>query len=268
MEPTPKIDITTAHPGRVYDFYLGGKDNFPADREAGRRILSIAPESRDIARANRAFLQRVVRYLVRDQGIRQIIDIGTGLPTVGNVHEIAQQEARETRTVCIDNDPIVHVTARAILSGTTDRVAYVLGDARQPKAILTHPELESLIDLTQPVAVLMVAVLHFVADQDQPGQIVAAFRDSLASGSYLGLSHGTSDLHPRDQVEQAQATYQRSTAPFVLRPRAQIAGFFDGWDLVPPGLVQVPLWRPDGPAPGPAELAKMGLYGGVGRLPG
>jgi hypothetical protein len=266
MESIPEIDVTTAHPGRIYDFYLGGKDNFPADREAGRAILRIAPESRDIARANRAFLQRVVRYLVRDQGIRQIIDVGTGLPTAGNVHEVAQKEAPETRTVCIDNDPIVLVTARALLAGTTAQVAYVQADARQPETILAHPEVRALIDFTQPVALLMVAVLPFVADEDHPARIVTAFRDALAPGSYLGLSHGTSDLHPPEQVKKAEATYQQATVSFVLRTRAQITGFFDGWDLVPPGLVQVPLWRPDGPVPTPAELAKMGLYGGVARL--
>jgi SAM-dependent methyltransferase len=267
MEPgfaPAEIDTSRPHPARMYDAYLGGKDNYAADREAVRRILRVAPEVRDTARANRAFLQRAVRYLAGQAGIRQIIDIGTGIPSAGNVHEVADQAAPGTRVVYVDNDPIVHVHANALLTGRgTTRI--VLADLREPSAILEHPKVGELIDFRQPVGLLLVAIVHFLTDDDHPARIIATLRDALPPGSYLVLSHATGDFRT-GAAQQAAAVYDRATAPMTLRTHAQIAALFDGWDLVEPGLVQLPLWRPDGSPPRPKDLAKAWGYGGVARL--
>ncbi len=267
MEPgfsPSEIDTSRPHPARLYNYYLGDKDNYVVDREAAAEVLRAAPEVRAMARENRAFLQRAVRFLVGEAGIRQIIDIGTGIPSAGNVHEVARQVAPEVRVAYLDNDPIVHVHACALLTGDGN-TSIVLADLREPEAILAHPGVRELIDFSQPVAVLLIAIAHFLTDDEDPGRIIAALSDALAPGSYLALSHGTGDFHAEAAVSQATAVYDRATAPLVLRPYAQIAGFFTGFDLVDPGLVQVPLWRPDGRPPGPRELAKIGIYGGVGR---
>lgn len=260
-----EIDTTTPHPARIYDALLGGKDNYAADREAVRNLLRAAPEVRDSARANRAFLQRVVRFLVGEAGIRQIIDIGTGIPTAGNVHEVAGPIAPGVRVAYVDNDPVVHAHANALLTGT-GTTSIVLADLRDPEAILSHPKVTGLIDFTQPVAVLLVAILHFLTEQEDPARIVRAFRDAVPPGSYLALSHATADLRP--QAARAAATVYNQNHPastVTLRGHAQITAFFDGWDLVEPGLVQVPLWRPDGRPPGSRELTRAWVYGGVGR---
>ena len=267
MEPgfsPSEIDTSRPHPARMYDFYLGGKDNYPVDREAAQQVLRAAPEG--LARANRAFLQRVVRFLVGEAGIRQIIDIGTGIPGAGNVHEVAAEIAPGTRVVYADNDPIVHVHANALLtsSGST---RIVLADLREPGKILTHPKTRDLIDFSQPVALLLVAILHFIADDEDPAGLVAALRDALPPGSYLGLSHATNDFRT-ETAEVAAAVYNKATSPATLRSHAQIAAFFGDWDVVDPGLVQVPLWRPDGPPPEARDLRRMWIYGGVARHPG
>lgn len=259
-----QIDTTRPHPARMYNFYLGGRDNYLADREAATQVLRVVPEVRAIARENRAFLQRAVRFLVGEAGIRQIIDIGTGIPTEGNVHEVAQQIAPDVRVAYVDNDPIVHVHASALLTGT-GATKIVLADLREPEAVLAHPKIRDLIDFTQPVALMLIAILHFITDDEDPAQIIATFRDALPRGSYLALSHGTSDFHSEDAVSHGAKVYQRATAPLVLRSHAQISAFFDGFDVVDPGLVQLPLWRPAGKPPRPRDLAKMGIYGGVGR---
>ena len=219
-------------------------------------MLKAAPEVRDSARANRAFLQRVVRFLAGEAGIRQIIDVGTGIPAAGNVHEVAAQVAPGTRVAYVDNDPIMHVHANALLTGS-GTTSIILADLREPEATLVHPKVRALIDLTQPVALLLVAILHFITDQENPARILAVFRDKLPAGSYLALSHATADLRP-GAAQQAAAVYDQATSPVTLRTRAQVAAFFDGWDLVEPGLVQVPLWRPDG-KPAPAKGAGQGL---------
>lgn len=249
----------------MYDFYLGGKDNYLADRAAAREVLRAAPEVRAIARENRAFLRRVVRFLVRDAGIRQIIDIGTGIPTAGNVHEVAQGFAADVRVVYVDNDPIVNVHANALLTGT-GATGIVLADLREPGKILDHPQVRELIDFGQPVAVLLVAILHFVTDDEDPAEIVAVLREALAPGSYLALSHATGDFRA-EAASRAVAVYDRATSTATLRGRNQIAAYFGGFDLVEPGLVQVPLWRPDGKPPGRSTLSKIWIYGGVGRKP-
>jgi hypothetical protein len=266
MEPgfaLSEINTTTAHPARIYDALLGGQDNYAADREAVRKLLKTAPEVRDCALANRAFLQRAVRFLVGEAGIRQIIDIGTGIPATGNVHEIAGQIAPDTRVAYVDNDPIVHVHANALLTGT-GTTSIVLADLRDPEAILAHPKIGALIDFTQPVALLLVAIMHFISDPENPARIIAAFRDALPAGSYLALSHGTADLRP-EAARQAAAVYDQATSTFTPRSHAEVTEFFDGWDLVEPGLVQVPLWRPDGRPPRQKELSRVWVYGGVAR---
>ena len=269
MEPgfaASEIDTTTPHPARMYDALLGGKDNYLADQEAVRRMLKTAPEARDSARANRAFLQRAVRFLVGEAGIRQIIDIGTGIPAAGNVHQIAGEIALGTRVVYVDNDPIVHVHANALLTGSGS-TSIVLADLREPEVILEHPKTRALIDFSQPVGLLLVAILHFITDAENPARIVAALRDGLPGGSYLVLSHATGDQRP-DAAQSAADVYDGATSTVTLRGKAQVEALFDGWELVEPGVVQVPLWRPEGRKPRPKELDKAWVYGGVGRLAG
>jgi S-adenosyl methyltransferase len=258
-----EIDTTRPHPARMYDALLGGKDNYAADRQAVREVLRAAPEVRDSARANRAFLQRAVRYLAGEAGIRQFIDVGTGIPAAGNVHEVAAQATPGTRVAYVDNGPIVHVHANALLTGSGN-TSIVLADLRDPEGILAHPKVRALIDFTQPAALLLVAILHFITDREDPARILAVFRDALPAGSYLALSHATGDFRPV-AAQQAASVYDQATSPVVLRTRAQVAAFFDGWDLVEPGLVQVPLWRPDGKPPRPRELDRAWVYGGVAR---
>jgi hypothetical protein len=258
-----EIDTTTPHPARMYDALLGGKDNYAADRRAVRQLLRAAPEARDSARANRAFLQRAVRYLAGEAGIRQIIDVGTGIPAAGNVHEVAAQIAPGTRVAYVDNDPIVHVHANALLTGS-GTTSIVLADLRDPGAILAHPKVRALIDFSRPVGLLLVAIVHFITATEDPARIVAAFREALPAGSYLVLSHATADFR-QDAARTAASVYDQATSTVTLRTHAQVAAFFDGWDLVEPGLVQVPLWRPDGKPPRPQDLGKVWVYGGVAR---
>jgi S-adenosyl methyltransferase len=267
MEPgfaAAEIDTSRPHPARMYNAYLGGNDNYPVDRAAVRQILRDFPEVRPMALANRAFLQRAVRFLAAEAGIRQFIDIGTGIPSAGNVHEVAGRAAAGARVVYVDNDPIVHVHANALLTGS-GTTAIVLADLRDPAAILAHPALRELIDFTRPVALLLVAILHFITDEEDPAGIVATLTDALPAGSYLALSHATQDFHPPGSADLAAAAYKNATAPLVVRTRERIMSFFDGFELVEPGLVQAPLWRPDGKRPQPRNLEKIGIYAGVGR---
>jgi SAM-dependent methyltransferase len=210
---------------------------------------------------NRAFLARAVRFLVRDAGIRQVIDIGTGIPAAGNVHEVAQQVAPDVRVAYVDNDPIVHVHADALLTGS-GATAIVLADLREPGVILSHPQIRELIDFSQPAALLLVAILHFITDAEDPAAIVAALRDALAPGSYLALSHATGDFRPQAAV-QAAAVYDTATSAITLRNHDAIEAFFGGFGLLDPGVVQMPLWRPDGRPP--SDLSKILGYCGVGQ---
>lgn len=257
-----EIDTTKPHPARMYDYYLGGKDNYPADQEAAAEVIRRTPEIRDIARVNREFLGRAVRFLAGEAGIRQFLDIGTGIPTSGNVHEVASQVAPETHVVYVDNDPIVNVHANALLTGR-GTTGIVLADLRDPAAILSHPTVRQLIDFNEPVALLLIAILHFIGDDADPAGIVATLRDALPAGSYLALSHVTDDFRSNAVTEAAQV-YSRATSSVTLRSHNQIAKFFSGWDLVEPGLVQTPVWRPDGDLP--VNMDKMWLYSGVARL--
>jgi hypothetical protein len=259
------FDTTRPHPARVYDYLLGGKDNYPADREAAAKIIAVAPEIVDGARANRAFLGRAVCYLAAEKGVRQFLDIGTGIPAAGSTHEVAQGVAPAARVVYADHDPVVLAHARALLvSHPSGATSYIQSDLRDRGKIIR--DARKLLDFTKPVALLLVAVLHFIPDTDDPQAIIAFYRDSLPRGSYLVLSHGTTDFHPADVAATAMSAYQNGPAPLVLRPKAAIEAFFDGFTLKPPGLVQAPLWHPGkGDEPDPEQLKKIAVYAGVAK---
>ncbi|GIH73183.1 SAM-dependent methyltransferase [Sphaerimonospora thailandensis] len=239
----PGIDSHIPNAARMYNYFLGGKDNFPTDREAAERVLALAPEARELARQNRAFLRRAVHHLVAEAGIRQFVDIGAGLPTEGNVHEVAAEVDPGTRVAYVDNDPVVLTHARALLSNATNTVA-VQGDLRDPEAILDSPELSSLIDFTEPVAILLVAVLHFVPDGDKPDELIGRLRDAVPRGSYLVLSHVTAEERS-DTAHQAADVYRNANMSVTLRSRERIRRMFDGFELIEPGLVREDEWRSD-----------------------
>ncbi|MFI7443703.1 SAM-dependent methyltransferase [Nonomuraea indica] len=250
---------------RMYDYFLGGKDNLPADREAAERVLRFVPEIPIGIRENRRFLSRVVRYLA-DQGIRQFLDIGAGLPTQDNVHQLVARFAPGGRTVYVDNDPQVLVHARALLQKSPD-VHVVQGDLRRPEEILADPIVRRELDFSQPVAVLMLAILHFVPDSDDPAGIVATIRDALAPGSHIVISHVAVDDRPQVAPDVEQV-YDNASAQFVGRMSSEIAPMFDGLDLVEPGLVNLHEWRMDVPVTEPV-LGGVGNYFmcGVGQVP-
>lgn len=246
---------------RVYDYLLGGSHNFAADRVSAEEMLARWPDAPETMRVNRAFLGRAVRYLAGQAGIRQFLDVGSGIPTMGNVHEVAQQAAPDACVVYADIDSVAVLHSRAILA-RNDRATAIQADLRQPREILQHPALRGLLDLSQPAALLLVAVLHFLPDAEAPAALVAELRDALAPGSYVVISHGTTDGQPR-HVADAMDHYTRTTAPFLPRSHAGIMRFFDGFDLIGPGLVRVPLWRPDEPSDA-GHPERIAAYGGVG----
>jgi S-adenosyl methyltransferase len=265
---TTTINTGVPNPARIYDYLLGGKDNFPADRDVAEQLLAIAPVARDVVEDNRAFLRRAVRFLTSEAGIRQFIDLGSGLPTQGNVHEVAQADATDARVVYVDNDAMVVTHSRALLAG--DNTVAVQADLREPESVLAHPEVRQLIDFDQPVALLLMAILHFVPDDEDPFGIVARFRDALPAGSYVAISHGTRDIPARPDMSAEEMTemgtkverlYQLTTASLVTRTHAEVKRFFDGLDLLDPGVVEIQRWRPDGQRP----MLPGGFYGGVGR---
>ncbi len=256
-----EIDTSRPHPARIYDYLLGGKDNYEVDRRAGDELAAAAPEVRIGVQANRDFMRRAVRHVV-GAGVRQILDIGTGLPTSPNVHETAHEVAPDVRVAYVDNDPIVNTHAGALLSGS-GATSTVLADLRDPQAIIDHPEVRKVIDFDEPIALLLVAIVHFLTEAEEPERIVATLRDALPAGSFLVLSHATSDFADR---RDAEAVYNQATATLNLRPKAEVMRFFDGFEPAEPGLVQVPFWRPD--APSPAGSDTIGIYGGVARKSG
>jgi hypothetical protein len=260
-----EIDTSRPHPARMYDYYLGGRDNYEVDREAAQRVIDLFPDIVHMAQGNRRFMHRAVRHLA-ESGIRQIVDIGTGIPTAPNTHQVAQEVSPDVRVAYVDNDPIVATYAGAHLLGAGN-TGFFLGDVRDPESILRHPTISKLIDFDQPVGLMLVAILHFIRDDEDPAGLVAAYRDALPAGSRLVLSHTTGDFHELEgDAGEARDVYRDkgATATLTLRSREQVLGFFDGFDLVQPGLVQPPLWRPDGPVPGEQELARTGFYAGVG----
>jgi O-methyltransferase involved in polyketide biosynthesis len=244
---------------RMYDYYLGGKDNYAVDRDAAEQALRLVPNGRILARENRDFLDRAVRYLAGECGIRQFIDIGSGLPTQENVHQVAQDIAPGARVVYVDNDPIVLCHGRALLA-TNDDTTVITADLREPDSILKHPELLRLINPSLPVAVLMIAILHFIPDQAQPYDIVEAYRDWMAPGSYLTLSH----VDRTDELVSAAKVYDKATSPAIPRTHSRVHAFFGDFKLIDPGLVQVPAWHPNG---GLIRQADVPFWAGVARKP-
>jgi len=237
------VDFSIPSPARVYDCYLGGKNNFPADRAVAARVLAAFPQARQLALANRGFLVRAVRFLA-ERGISQFVDLGTGLPTSPNVHEVARQVIPGARVVYVDNDPVVTTHSRA-LRATNDGVIAIEGDIRQPGEILADPELTALIDFSQPVAILLIAVLHFIRPEEDSAGIVAAFAARMAPGSCLAISHATSDGADPGVLARIADAYASATAPVAPRPAAEIEAFFGGFELAAPGLADVSRWRPD-----------------------
>jgi SAM-dependent methyltransferase len=241
------LQLDRAHSARMYDYYLGGRTNFVADREAVGKIMAIFPAVLVAARANREFMHRSTRYLA-EHGLRQFLDIGTGIPTRPNLHEVAQQVAPESRIVYVDNDPIVLAHAQALLeSHEAGRTAYVQADIDEPDSILTSPGVLDTLDLSRPVALSLVAVMHFVTDERDPYGIVEKLKSALAPGSALVLSHGTADFVPAQTSEKGVDVYRSAGTAVQGRSHAEVVRFFDGWDLVDPGIVTSHRWRPDEP---------------------
>jgi hypothetical protein len=259
---TDSLDTSVAHIARVYDYLLGGKDNFDADRAAGDAMLRAYPDIANAMRSNRQFLARTVGYLAGDEGIRQFLDIGTGIPTANNTHEVAQSVAPDCRVVYVDRDPVVLIHARALLTSQPEGVTdYVEADLRDPEAILTHAA--SVLDFSRPIALLLLAILHFIPDGDQPHEIVTTLLDALPSGSFLALSHPGSDVDA-DASKAARSFNDRAAEQATLRSRDDVMRFFDGLDMVEPGLVQVQDWRPTAP---PLAASGTSMWAGVGRKP-
>jgi hypothetical protein len=239
---SPPIDPNRPSAARIYDVYLGGAHNFAADRAVAARAAEILPDLPMIARANRAFLQRAVRYAV-GRGIRQFLDLGSGIPTEHNVHQVAREQTPDARVVYVDLDPTAVLYSRHMLAGD-EQTAIVHGDLRDPAAILATPEARDLLDLSRPIGVLMIAVLHFLPDGPEVDTALRAYREAAAPGSLLAVSHATSSRDP-EPTERLAELYSRTSTPLVLRDAARVARFFEGWDLVEPGVVLGPRWRPD-----------------------
>ncbi|MFE0151685.1 SAM-dependent methyltransferase [Nonomuraea sp. NPDC059007] len=257
------INPNVPNAARMYDYYLGGKDNFAADRAAAEKIMALGP-SRQICLANRWFLGRAVRHIA-NLGIRQFIDLGTGLPNQNNVHEVARRIHPSAPVVYVDHDPVVIVHARALLADVDGNTAIAHADIREPGTILDHPDVKRLIDFSQPVGVVFLGVLHCIPDEDDPYQVVRAFSERMAPGSYLVVSHLTDDAHPEVGVA-ARKVYDKADTPLLHRSFAQISRFFDGFELVEPGVVHVADWRPEEPWEEDPEGSEW-WYVGVARKP-
>jgi S-adenosyl methyltransferase len=262
------IDTSVPNVARIYDYILGGKDNFAADRQAARQLLAALPDIAGVVRDNRSFIGRVVRFLAGEAGIRQFLDLGAGLPTQSCVHEMTQAIAPDARVVYVDNDPVVCSHGQALL-GPPGKVGFALGDLRRPAEILQHPEVLARLDFSQPVGVLCVCALHFVPEEEKPHEIIAQYRDHLAPGSYLAITHGITAETPEDDpdgvVESVTNVYQNASAQIHVRSRKEIERFFDGFEILEPGVVWMADWRPD-PGTRPAGRPNS-LFGGLGRKP-
>ena len=267
MTPEPTrayddVDTTIASAARAYDYYLGGAHNFAVDRELAQKVLRRVPDMKDMAVANRAFLRRAVHYCV-DQGIRQFLDIGSGIPTAGNVHEIAQEAAPESRVVYVDNEPVAVSHSTTILEDN-ENATVVRGDLEDADSILQHPETRRMLDFDQPVALMMVALFHFVPESAAPRELVRTFHEQLASGSYLCLSHFTGDPYP-DAANSLVELYKDSSNPVVARSWQEVADLMADFELVEPGVSYVPEWHPDSPEDVGPDPARSIVYGAVGR---
>jgi hypothetical protein len=257
----PGLDTSVAHPARRYDYWLGGKDNFAADRESGDAIAAKFPAIRTAVVENRRFLRRAVTYLTAEVGIRQFLDIGTGLPTANNTHEVAQGLAPSSRIVYVDNDPLVLVHARALLNGSPDgATAYVDADIREPAKILDNLD---LLDLSQPVALMLLAILHFIPEEDDPYAIVARLLEAMPPGSYVVISHATSDYLPPALVADISSGRH---GPGRLRTAAEFTRFFDGLEPVPPGIVPLAEWRAEDEVQPRPTADETAMYAGVAKI--
>jgi SAM-dependent methyltransferase len=263
----PGIDTAKANVARVYDYWLGGDHNFQADRDLARTIIALDPHIRTTMRANRAFLGRVVRFLAGQVGIRQFLDIGSGIPTENAVHQVAQETAPGSRVVYVDNDEVAVAHSRLLLEGNPDATV-IHGDLREPAKILADPGTQLLLDFTQPVAVFLSAVMHFIPDSDQPADIIATLRDALAPGSYLVICHACRDEQPSLATSFETVYNNRVSARLNMRSRDEITRLCDGFTLLEPGLVWIPQWRPDAPEDVPEDPSKYWALVGVARYDG
>ena len=260
----PGVNINVPHSARIYDYWLGGKDNFAVDRAVGDAMIKAIPGMRYMAAENRKFVHRVARDLVEKERIRQFLDVGTGIPTRPNLHEIAQRTAPEARVVYVDNDPIVLVHARALMISTEQgRSEYISADLRAPESILNDKVLRDTLDFGRPVGLTLIAILMLIADEDDPWSKVDALRDAMPSGSLLAITHPTADFAP-EEVDTAVAAATSAGMTLVARPEADVRRFFGDWELLEPGLVPVSNWRPDEPVDNP-EAAYY--WAGVARKP-
>ncbi|GAA3445007.1 SAM-dependent methyltransferase [Planomonospora venezuelensis] len=260
------IDPTIPSVARMYDYYLGGKDNFASDREAAENFMAAVPGVREVARANRAFLRKAVAEIA-GQGVRQFLDIGSGLPTQENVHQVAHRIIPDAKVVYVDNDPIVMAHGRALLADNPHTVV-VQADMREPKALLDHPEIRANIDFDRPVAVIMLAMLHFVPGDDEAAAIVTAVRETLAPGSYLVLSHGHLGTTSAEEQARAKDTYRPASAGSITpRGPAHLAAYTEGLEVLDPGIVPVQAWRPEFEEDAAYDLGKPGILGVVARMP-
>lgn len=267
MPEHSRIDTETAHSARIYDYILGGTDYYPADQEAGDAMIREWPAMPVHMRANRDFMNRAVRYLAGEAGIRQFLDVGTGIPTSPNIHEIAQAAAPDSRVVYVDNDPLVLALSQGLLDSTPQgRTAYVEADMLDPAAILRTPEFRGTLDLGAPVALTVIAIVHFVLDADDAVGIVRRLLEPLPSGSYLAMSIGTAEFAP-DEVGRVAREYAARGMPMRLRTYPEAEEFFEGLELVGPGIVQVHKWRPDGTDTEPIRDEDIAMYGAVARKP-
>ncbi|HEX6471682.1 MAG TPA: SAM-dependent methyltransferase [Streptosporangiaceae bacterium] len=262
-EATLGVDLSRASSVRVHDYILGGKDNFAADREFGERIVATVPQTRWIVREARAFLERAVKYCA-EQGVRQFLDIGSGLPTTDSVHEVARRVDPACRVVYVDIDPMAVAHAQALLATGIPGIAAIRGDARRPAEILDHGEVRALIDPSRPVAVLMGSLLHYLTDVDDPAGVIAGFMGPAAPGSHLVLSHGTFDMLPEESA-QVSEFYRGLAVPLVLRSKHEVSALFAGLELVEPGVVFTAEWRPLHEVDDPG---RAGVYAGVARKRG
>jgi len=253
------VDVNLPSAARVYDFLLGGAHNFPADRAVGQKVLQVLPNGGAIAGSNRAFLRRAVLYMI-EQGINQFLDLGSGIPTVGNVHEVAQEADPSARVVYVDYESVAVAHSELILSGN-DNATVFKADMCEPETILEAPETRRLINFDEPIGLLMVAVLHFVPDERKPGEILARYHDALPAGSLLGLSHLTADHAPAEMSTVVEAM-KHSRDPMYFRPYDEIVAMFDEFELVEPGVVSAPRWHPE---PGLQDVGPSDIYGGVAR---
>ena len=261
--PHSLIDTSKAHPARVYDYWLGGKDNFKADREAGELALRAYPQLAQAVQANRKFLARAVRYLTREAGVRQFLDLGTGIPAADNTHQVAQREAPDSRIVYVDNDPVVLLHAEALLRSSAPGVCdYIEADLRDPAGILTGAA--RTLDFTKPVALMLLAIMQFIPDEEDPLGLVSALLDALPPGSFLVLSHPTDDFNLNQPGESIKRYNERVTDPATLRDRDGTLRFFAGLDLLEPGVVGVSQWRPDSDL---TAALPSSMWCGVARKP-